>query len=128
MNEYILYCFIDEEKFYSAHDESYSKKADAINAGKRLSNDYPYVRLIKRTYDKYGDVEWDSDICEWERSRTWGGARAGAGRKAATPDTIPVHWRVSERAKEWMKGQAMTQGVSIATILDELIAAFEERV
>lgn len=63
-----------------------------------------------------------------ENTKGWGGARAGAGRKAATPDTIPVHWRVSERAKEWMKGQAMEQGVSIATILDELIAAFEERV
>ena len=62
-----------------------------------------------------------------EHKNTHGGARAGAGRKASTPDTTQVNWRVSERAKEWMKGQAMTQGVSIATILDELIAAFEER-
>lgn len=63
-----------------------------------------------------------------QEQTTWGGARAGAGRKASTPDTVPVHWRVSEKAKGWMKGMAMEQGVSIATILDELIAAFEERV
>jgi len=58
---------------------------------------------------------------------THGGARQGAGRKASTPDTTAVHWRVSESAKAWMKGQAMTQGVSIATILDELIKSFEEQ-
>lgn len=52
---------------------------------------------------------------------THGGARPGAGRKASTPDTIAVHWRVSESAKAWMKEQAMAQGVSIATIIDRLI-------
>lgn len=52
---------------------------------------------------------------------THGGARPGAGRKASTPDTTAVHWRVSESAKAWIKEQAMTQGVSIATIIDRLI-------
>lgn len=56
---------------------------------------------------------------------THGGARPGAGRKASTPDTTEVNWRVSGFAKTWMKEQAMTQGVSIATILDELIKSFE---
>ena len=50
-----------------------------------------------------------------------GGARQGAGRKASTPDTMAVNWRVSRPAKAWMKTQAMEQGVSIATILDNLI-------
>ena len=58
---------------------------------------------------------------------THGGARRGAGRKASTPDTLPVNWRVSGSAKAWMKKQAMDQGVSIATILDVLIKSFEER-
>lgn len=57
---------------------------------------------------------------------THGGARAGAGRKPSTPDTTQVNWRVSERAKHWMKQQAMEQGVSIATILDTLIDTFIE--
>lgn len=52
---------------------------------------------------------------------THGGARQGAGRKASTPDTIAVNWRVSRSAKVWIKTQAMEQGVSIATILDNLI-------
>ena len=58
---------------------------------------------------------------------THGGARAGAGRKPSTPDTIAVNWRVSASAKQWMKQQAMAQGVSIATILDELIKGFTEQ-
>lgn len=58
---------------------------------------------------------------------THGGARPGAGRKASTPNTKAVNWRVSESAKTWMKGQAMAQGVSIATILDELIKSFEDQ-
>lgn len=62
-----------------------------------------------------------------QEQTTWGGARTGAGRKPSTPDTTPVNWRVSERAKHWMKGQAMEQGVSIATILDTLIDVFEEK-
>ena len=52
---------------------------------------------------------------------THGGARPGAGRKASTPDTTGVRWRVSESAKAWVKKQAMAQGVSIATIIDRLI-------
>lgn len=52
---------------------------------------------------------------------THGGARQGAGRKASTPDTMAVNWRVSRPAKAWIKTQAMEQGVSIATILDNLI-------
>lgn len=58
---------------------------------------------------------------------TWGGKRTGAGRKASTPGTTEVNWRVSASAKVWMKEQAMTQGVSIAIILDELIKSFEEQ-
>lgn len=52
---------------------------------------------------------------------THGGARPGAGRKASAPNTTAVNWRVSGSAKAWMKEQAMTQGVSIATVLDILI-------
>lgn len=59
---------------------------------------------------------------------THGGARPGAGRKASTPDTMAVNWRVSRPAKAWIKTQAMEQGVSIATILDELIKSFEESI
>ena len=54
-----------------------------------------------------------------------GGARPGAGRKAAAPDTIPVNWRVTQKAKAWLVEQAKEQGVSIAAILDELIDTFE---
>ena len=59
---------------------------------------------------------------------THGGARQGAGRKASTPDTMAVNWRVSRPAKAWIKTQAMEQGVSIATILDELIKSFEKSI
>jgi hypothetical protein len=62
-----------------------------------------------------------------EHRNTHGGARAGAGRKPSTPDTTQVNWRVSKRAKHWMKRQAMEQRVSIATILDILIDTFIER-
>lgn len=54
----------------------------------------------------------------------WGGARAGAGRKAY--GTTLVSWRVSESAKEWIKAQAQEQGVTTAAIIDELISSFEE--
>lgn len=56
-----------------------------------------------------------------------GGARLGAGRKRSGPDSIPVNWRVSDRAKVWILKQARVQGVSVAAIIDELIKAFEEQ-
>ena len=60
-----------------------------------------------------------------EQEKTgWGGARAGAGRKAY--GTTLVSWRVSESAKEWIKAQAQEQGVTTAAIIDELIRSFEE--
>lgn len=55
-----------------------------------------------------------------------GDARPDAGRKASAPDTIQVHWRVSERAKAWIISQAREQGVSIAAVIDELVHSFKE--
>lgn len=55
-----------------------------------------------------------------------GGARPGAGRKKADKDSTQVTWRVSTRAKNWIREQSMTQGVSTAVILDQLIDSFEE--
>lgn len=55
-----------------------------------------------------------------------GGLRPGAGRKKMT-DTVPVCWRISPQANEWIRKQASEQGVTIARIVDELIAAFEEQ-
>lgn len=55
-----------------------------------------------------------------------GGARPGAGRKKMT-DTVPVCWRISPQANEWIRKQADEQGVTIARIVDELIKSFEEQ-
>lgn len=49
-----------------------------------------------------------------------GGVREGAGRKKMT-DTVPVCWRISPQANEWIRKQAFEQGVTIARIVDDLI-------
>ena len=54
-----------------------------------------------------------------------GGARQGAGRKAAIPGSVEVNWRVSAEARDWIKTQAMEQGTSIAAIIEALIDTFE---
>lgn len=53
-----------------------------------------------------------------------GGARPGAGRKKADKDSTQITWRVSSRAKSWIREQSKAQGVSTAVILDQLIDAF----
>lgn len=55
---------------------------------------------------------------------THGGARPGAGRKASAPDTVQVNWRVTAKAKEWMKSRAVESGSSIAAVLDDLISFY----
>lgn len=62
-----------------------------------------------------------------EKAKKWGGARDGAGRKAYAPDVVPVSWRISASAKEWISMQAQEQGVTVARIVDELISLFEEK-
>lgn len=54
-----------------------------------------------------------------------GGVREGAGRKKMT-DTVPVCWRISQQANEWIRRQAEEQGVTVAKIVDELVKSFEE--
>ena len=51
---------------------------------------------------------------------THGGKREGAGRKKSAT-SIPVHWRISPSAKEWIVNMAKEQGVSIEKILNILI-------
>lgn len=53
-----------------------------------------------------------------------GGARPGAGRKKSDSDSISVNWRISKKAKEWLKCRAKEQGVSIAVLLDMLVDNF----
>ena len=55
-----------------------------------------------------------------------GGARPGAGRKKADKDHIQVTWRVSNKAKTWIRERSMAQGVSTASILDQLIDFYEK--
>lgn len=55
-----------------------------------------------------------------------GGVREGAGRKKMT-DAVPVCWRISPQANEWIRRQAQDQGVTIARIVDELVKSFEEQ-
>lgn len=118
----------------------------------RIDHPYPFVCQLStickngnRRIKEFKELRTQEELMEWlnglpnfEQARgqykyegqaipkTWGGARSGAGRKPSTPDTTQVNWRVSERAKHWMKQQAMEQGVSIATILDLLIDTFIE--
>jgi hypothetical protein len=54
-----------------------------------------------------------------------GGRREGAGRKGFAPVTVPVHWRISAEANEWIRGQAAEQGVPVGRIIDELVKTFE---
>lgn len=49
-----------------------------------------------------------------------GGKREGAGRKKSAT-SVPVHWRISPEAKEWITSQAKEQGVSIEKVIDRLI-------
>ena len=53
-----------------------------------------------------------------------GGYRPGAGRKKMT-DAVPVCWRISREANEWIRRQAKEQGVSVGAIVDELVKTFE---
>lgn len=53
-----------------------------------------------------------------------GGKRIGAGRKAFCPQTTKISWRVSTRAKDWIQGQAIEQGVPSGAIIDVLIDHF----
>ena len=56
---------------------------------------------------------------------TKGGYREGSGRKSFCEDVVPVHWRISESAKNWMKQKAVEDGVSIGAVLDRLIQHYE---
>ena len=61
---------------------------------------------------------------EWKRTQdknTWGGKREGAGRKGFCKKTVPVCWRVSEQAREWITQQAKEQGVPVGAIIDGLV-------
>ena len=39
---------------------------------------------------------------------------------------VPVCWRISREANEWIRRQAKEQGVSVAAIVDELVETYEE--
>lgn len=56
---------------------------------------------------------------------TKGGYREGSGRKSFCEDVVPVHWRIRESAKNWMKQKAVEDGVSIGAVLDRLIQHYE---
>lgn len=56
---------------------------------------------------------------------TKGGYREGSGRKSFCEDVVPVHRRISESAKNWMKQKAVADGVSIGAVLDRLIQHYE---
>ena len=60
-----------------------------------------------------------------DQKKSRGGARPGAGRKKMR-DTVPVCWRISPQANEWIRGQAKEQGVSIAAVLDILVSPFSD--
>lgn len=55
---------------------------------------------------------------------SWGGKREGAGRKGFCEKTVPICWRISEEAREWITAQAKEQGVSNGAIVDELVKSF----
>lgn len=59
-----------------------------------------------------------------EKKNTWGGKREGAGRKGFCENSVPVCWRVSAEAREWIKTQAKEQGVPVGAIIDALIDDF----
>lgn len=61
-----------------------------------------------------------------QNKNAWGGKRAGAGRKGFCEKSVPVCWRVSEGARDWIKWQAQEQGVPVGVIVDMLINAFED--
>jgi hypothetical protein len=52
---------------------------------------------------------------------TWGGKREGAGRKGFCEKSVPVCWRISEQAREWIMEQAKEQGVPVGAIIDALV-------
>lgn len=60
---------------------------------------------------------------EKEKSN-WGGRREGAGRKGFCEKSVPVCWRVSAEAREWIKTQAKEQGVPVGAIIDALVDDF----
>lgn len=60
-----------------------------------------------------------------QNKNNWGGKREGAGRKGFCEKTVPVCWRVSAEAREWINTQAKEQGVPVGVIIDLLIDEFE---
>ena len=60
---------------------------------------------------------------EQEKSQR-GGRREGAGRKGFCEKTVPVCWRISPEAREWIMTQAKEQGVPAGAIIDELVKSF----
>lgn len=59
-----------------------------------------------------------------ENTNGWGGRREGAGRKGFCEDAVPVCWRISREARNWIAEQARELGVSIGAIVDTLVKSF----
>lgn len=52
-----------------------------------------------------------------------GGARAGAGRKAVSPENkrVQLGARVTPAVKEWLEAEAKRQGLSLGLIIEKLV-------
>jgi hypothetical protein len=65
MKEYVVYCFEDEQMFFSVYEESHKTKSEAIKAGKMLFHIYPYVKIVKQESDKDNIEIWQEDVMQF---------------------------------------------------------------
>ena len=56
-----------------------------------------------------------------------GGARQGAGRKSSPRNAIPICWRVSPDAREWIIEAAEQACITPGEVVDELVKIYREK-
>lgn len=56
-----------------------------------------------------------------------GGARPGAGRKRSPRNSVPVSWKISADARDWIKEAAEQACITPGEVVDELVKIYREK-
>ena len=116
------------EKLFKTAKE-YGKWYDTIVASGRRITEVCSSGMLKVILDSDGwEEEYVIRIKEWEEERmvrTWGGARAGAGRKKGA-DTIPFSCRLKANTKQYLQEEADKAGITVTECLETIIQIFRD--
>lgn len=85
------------------------------------------IKLHVKDYDGW-EEEYIIRIKELEEERikrTWGGSRAGAGRKKGE-DTVPFGCRLKVETKQFLQDQAASAGITVTEALETIIQIFRD--